>query len=76
MKVVGPEFEILRVAKPVRPPFEGLYFVCQAIDGAACYAVIEIVEKSRLNSSMPLKMILSATKWVALCSMPLSPKAW
>ena len=46
MKVVEPEFKILRISEPVSLPFEGFDLVDQALDGAACDAMIEIVEKS------------------------------
>ena len=46
MKVVQPEFKILRVSKSVSLPFEGFDFVDQALDGTAGNAMIEEVEKS------------------------------
>ncbi len=46
VKMVEPQFEILRIPEAVSLPFEGFDFVDQALDGAACDAVIEVVEKT------------------------------
>ena len=57
MKVVEPQFKILRIPEPVSLPFEGFDFVDQALDGAAGDAMIEVVEKSgavRRQGSFPL----------------------
>jgi hypothetical protein len=46
MEVVETEFEILRISKPVSLPFDGFDFVYEALDGTACDAMLEVVEKS------------------------------
>ena len=45
MKVVEPEFKILRISEPVSLPFEGLDFVDETFDGATGDPVIEVVEQ-------------------------------
>lgn len=46
MKMVEPELKMLRISQPVSLLLESLDFVDQALDGAACGAMTEVVEKT------------------------------
>ena len=56
--MVEPQFEILRIPEPVSLPFEGFDFIDQALDGAACDAMIEVVQKAGAIRSKGLSNFL------------------
>ena len=56
MEVVETEFEIFRISKPARLPFEGFDFVYETLDGTAGDAMLEVVNPTR------------TVNWSRLCS--------
>jgi hypothetical protein len=46
MEMVEPEFKILHISEAIGLPFEGLYFVYQALYGTACNAMLEIGQQA------------------------------
>lgn len=51
MKMAAPQFEVLRIPEPLSLPFESLDFVDQALYGAACDAMIEVLESVRTEAA-------------------------